>query len=42
MLKKYFVLEKLSEDDLLQAAKRTSDVTQFTFDANQLPIGSET
>jgi len=28
----------LSEDDLLQAAKRTSDVTQFTFDANQLPI----
>lgn len=27
----------LSEDDLLQAAKRTSDVTQFTFDANQLP-----
>jgi len=29
---------RLSEDDLLQAAKRTSDVTQFTFDANQLPI----
>jgi hypothetical protein len=29
----------LSEDDLLQAAKRTSDVTQFTFDANQLPLG---
>jgi len=28
----------LSEDDLLQAAKRTSDVTQFTFDANQLPL----
>jgi hypothetical protein len=28
----------LSEDDLLQAAKRTSDITQFTFDANQLPI----
>lgn len=28
----------LSEDDLLQAAKRTSDVTQFTFDANQLPM----
>jgi hypothetical protein len=28
----------LSEDDLLQAAKRTSDVTQFTFDANQLPV----
>lgn len=34
------VLERggLSEDDLLQAAKRTSDVTQFTFDANQLPV----
>ena len=29
---------RLSEDDLLQAAKRTSDVTQFTFDANQLPL----
>jgi hypothetical protein len=29
---------QLSEDDLLQAAKRTSDVTQFTFDANQLPV----
>jgi hypothetical protein len=28
----------LSEDDVLQAAKRTSDVTQFTFDANQLPM----
>jgi hypothetical protein len=28
----------LSEDDLLQAAKRTSDITQFTFDANQLPV----
>ncbi len=28
----------LSDDDLLQAAKRTSDVTQFTFDANQLPV----
>jgi hypothetical protein len=28
----------LSEDDLLQAAKRTSDITQFTFDANQLPL----
>jgi hypothetical protein len=28
----------LSEDDLLQAAKRTSDITQFTFDVNQLPI----
>jgi hypothetical protein len=28
----------LSDDDLLQAAKRTSDATQFTFDANQLPI----
>jgi hypothetical protein len=28
----------LSEDDLFQAAKRTSDVTQFTFDANQLPL----
>ena len=28
----------LSDDDFLQAAKRTSDVTQFTFDANQLPV----
>jgi len=28
----------LSPDDLLQAAKRTSDVTQFVFDANQLPM----
>jgi hypothetical protein len=28
---------RLGEDDLLQAAKRTSDQTQFTFDANQLP-----
>lgn len=28
----------LDENDLLQAAKRTSDVTQFTFDANQLPL----
>jgi hypothetical protein len=28
----------LSEDDLLQAAKRTSDTTQFVFDANQLPM----
>src|SRR5215469_1820999 len=32
----------LSEDDLLQAAKRTSDVTQFTFDANQLPMAWKT
>lgn len=31
-------LGRLSEDDLYQAAKRTSDTTQFTFDANQLPL----
>jgi hypothetical protein len=28
----------LSEDDILVAAKRTSDITQFTGDANQLPM----
>jgi hypothetical protein len=37
-VKKILERGSLSEDDLLQAAKRTSDVTQFTFDVNQLPV----